>query len=297
MLSGTIRELKRLYRSYDSFNRDHGSLLAAAAAYFIGLSLFPLLSSLIAGFGWFLGHTSPGQNAEQHVMATVEQHVSPLVASQVQELFAEVRERSPVSGPISILTLLFVATAGFTQFENAFNRIWNIPVPESRGWLAGLRELVVERAVAFLLMLAIAAIVVATFLAATVLTTVQARTHNILPAPAAVWTLGQTAASLAINVIAFTMLYRWLPKTHVPWRPALRGATLVAVAWEVGRQVLAAFLVGTKYSSAYGIVGTFIGLLVWCYYACLIVFLGAEYVQGLIAERKAAACYDEAFKP
>ncbi len=290
MFRAILRELKRLYRTYDSFNRDHGSLLAAAAAYFIGLSLFPLLSSLIAGFGWFLEHTSPGQNAEQHVMATVEQHVSPLVASQVQELFAEVREHSPVSGPISLLTLLFVATAGFTQFENAFNRIWNTPAPESRGWLASLREIVVDRAIAFVLLLAIAAIVAATFLAATILATVQARTRDILPAPAAVWTLSQTGASLAINLLAFTMLYRWLPKTHVPWRPALRGAALVAVAWEIGRQLLAAFLVGTKYSSAYGIVGTFIGLLVWCYYACLIVFLGAEYVQGLIAERKSSDC-------
>ncbi len=70
-----------------------------------------------------------------------------------------------------------------------------------------------------------------------------------------------------------------MPKVSIPLKDAAQGAVVVAVAWELGRQLLAAYLIGTTYSSAYGVVGTFIGLLVWCYYACLIVYVGAEYVR------------------
>ncbi len=42
--SGVRSYVVRLYAAYESFNRDGGYHLAAAAAYFFGLSLFPMLS-------------------------------------------------------------------------------------------------------------------------------------------------------------------------------------------------------------------------------------------------------------
>ena len=58
------------------------------------------------------------------------------------------------------------------------------------------------------------------------------------------------------------------------------SAALVAAAvWEIGRQILSAFLIGTKYTNAYGVVGSFIGLMLWCYYGVAVLLLGAEYIQ------------------
>lgn len=279
------REALRLYSAYEGFDRDGGSHLAAAAAYFIGLSLFPLLTVLVACVGWVLSSTASGQSAEAEVMRTVEQHVSPLVASQVQEMLTQVRSNSGVSGPIGFVTLLITALAGFAQFDQAFDRIWNSTRENSSGVLGALRWLLIERLVAALILLAIGAIVVVAFLSATVMATIQARTRDLLPTPDSVWTLMQSGMSLVINVGAFSMLYKWLPRPHVRWRDAVRGGLFAAIAWELGRQVLAAFLIGTKYSSAYGVVGTFLGLLVWCYYACTILFLGAEYVRVFERER------------
>jgi membrane protein len=278
-------EFRRLRATFESYDRDDGSLMAAAAAYFIGLSLFPLLSVLIACLGWFLRHTYPGQDAQQQVMQAVEHHVSPVVAGQVGELLGQIQDRSPIVGPVGLVTLLLTVMAGFAQFERAFDRIWNVPVRESGGWISAVVRVLFSRLVAFLMLLTIGAIVFLTFVGATLMATLQAKTSELLPAPAALWTVAQSSVSIVINVGAFSLLYRWLPKAAVPWKPALRGAVLVAIAWEIGRQALAAFLIGTKYSSAYGIVGTFLGVLVWCYYACTILFLGAEYVQRLVEEQ------------
>ena len=54
---------------------------------------------------------------------------------------------------------------------------------------------------------------------------------------------------------------------------------------ELGRVVLGAFLIGMRYSSAYGAVGSFIAILLWCYYGISILFFGAEYVQVLQLRR------------
>lgn len=279
------REALRLYAAYEGFDRDGGSHLAAAAAYFIGLSLFPLLTVLVACIGWLLSSTASGQSAEAELMRTVEQHVSPLVASQVQEMLAQVRSNSSVSGPIGFVTLLVTALAGFAQFDQAFDRIWNSTRENSSGVLGAIRWLLIERLVAVLMLLSLGAVVVVAFLSATIMATIQARTRQILPTPDSLWTLMQTGSSIVINLAAFTLLYKWLPRPHVLWRDAVRGGLFASIAWELGRQVLAAFLIGTKYSSAYGVVGTFLGLLVWCYYACTILFLGAEYVRVFERER------------
>ena len=74
-------------------------------------------------------------------------------------------------------------------------------------------------------------------------------------------------------------LYKVLPKARVPWKYALRGGLLAAVAWAVGQRVLLTMVVGESYS-AYGVLGVLIGLMFWFYYASAAVFLGAEFARA-----------------
>ena len=55
---------------------------------------------------------------------------------------------------------------------------------------------------------------------------------------------------------------------------------LVAVIWKLGMIVLTNWLIGEKYT-AYGIVGSFVAIMLWMYYASAVIFLGAEFVQVL----------------
>ena len=63
------------------------------------------------------------------------------------------------------------------------------------------------------------------------------------------------------------------------WRDALCGGVLVAFLWQIGQHFLALFVISNRYS-VYGVVGSFIALMVWFYYASAAVFLarggGAE---------------------
>jgi membrane protein len=87
---------------------------------------------------------------------------------------------------------------------------------------------------------------------------------------------------------ALTVLYRVVPKPDILWRDAVRGGVLGAVLWEAGRQALAAYVLHLNYPSAYGIIGSFIAVMLWAYYAALVILFGAEYVRVLGEERSAA---------
>jgi membrane protein len=47
-------------------------------------------------------------------------------------------------------------------------------------------------------------------------------------------------------------------------------------------------VIAAKYSSAYGVLGSFIAMMVWVYYASTVLFLGAEFVKVLGEKRKPA---------
>ncbi len=78
-----------------------------------------------------------------------------------------------------------------------------------------------------------------------------------------------------VNAVAFTLLYRWLPKRSA-LAACLPGAAIVAIGWEVGRRVLESVLIGTRSTrAAYGIVGRFHQRArVWCYYGCMLILFG-----------------------
>jgi membrane protein len=95
----------------------------------------------------------------------------------------------------------------------------------------------------------------------------------------------ESVLSVVLFWIVLSCIYRVLPKAPVRWSDAIAGAWLAAVTWELGRQALAYLLIGDRYS-AFGLIGSFIAVMLWIYYACMVLFLGAEYVQARSVDRE-----------
>ena len=95
--------------------------------------------------------------------------------------------------------------------------------------------------------------------------------------------------NVALNFCAFTLVYRFVPRVGIRWGEALRGATLAAILWEIGRQLLGIYLVRLGYPTAYGVIGSFIAIMLWAYYAMIVVFFGAEYTRVVREENLACS--------
>ncbi len=266
--------------TFTQFGNDDGYLLAAGVAYYVGLSFFPLLMVLIGGLGWFLRFTHLGKNAEERVLYAIEVNISPEASEQAKDVFTELAKGVEGSGVglIGTAILLFTAATIFAQFERAFDRIWRFTPPEDLGWIATIKSLLIERLTAFLLMIGVAALIVATFVAATTVEGIQRYLTAYLAMPSGFWLTVRYGAVVAINTLAFGLLYHTMPRARVKWKEAFRGGLIVAIVWEIGRRVLTEFLIGGRYTT-YGVVGALIAIQLWAYYAVTVILLGAEYVR------------------
>ena len=278
---GILRFGRHVAGAWSRFQKDDGFLMAAAVAYSSALAFFPLMLILTSGLGIFLRFTATGQEARAQILNALEGSFSPQMREQVRQLLETVGDKASVGGPIGFLLLLMTAVALFAQFERAFDRIWNLATEPKPGVLRAVRRLLVDRMRAFLLLLAVGTLVLLNFIVGMVLNGVQSYTTQILPGADWAWRLTQIVLSIGLNAAAFALLYRLLPKSDVRWSEAFQGGLFTSVVWEIGRQALAMFVIGGKYTSAYGVIGSFIAVMLWVYYANAVIFLGAEFVQEI----------------
>lgn len=267
-------KLKQIGRRW---SEDDGWLLSAAMAYYGAFSLFPLCLVLIAALGLFTRYSSQGQDTQQQLIDLAAQNLSPWVAEQLDTILSGVQTSANVGGPLGLVVLVVAALGIFRQLETIFDRIWDVRDRKPRGIVASIKEALVERLVAFLLLLGVGVFIIAIFVLNLTLNGVRAH-FKLLDNLNPVWPLVQFGISIISYTVLFATLYKFVPKTPVRWKDALAGGLLVAFVWQVGQQVLSLFVIGEKYT-AYGVVGSFVALMVWMYYASVVVFLGAEIVQ------------------
>jgi membrane protein len=283
--------LKRLFgkffAAYSHYSSHDGPLLAAAIAYYLAFSLFPLMLVLVAVLGWAFGFTAPGQKAEQRVLQAVSEQVSPALSDQLAAALGSVERNAAASGAFGVVLLLAAAIAIFTQIDYAFDRIWEDSASASRGWRDRAKHLVITRLKAVLMLLGVGAFVLAVMIASIVWQGVRTNLSDAVELAPIAQRLVQLLAyveplvHVGLNILAFAVVYRFLPKGGVRWGSALLGAVTASVLWEIGRQVLAAYVVGNKLPTAYGLIGSFMAVMLWTYYAMIVVLYGAAYTRVL----------------
>ena len=273
------RLFARLNAALRGFVDHDGLLLAAATAYYFALSLFPLMLILVAGLGFALRSTAAGQDAREQLLEIIEQQASPELSQQIGRALEVVSDRALASGPIGFLVLIITAIMIFSQIDYAFDRIWHVPEQGRRSRFTWIRRLLFRRLKALLRLVGAGAFVFVGTVASLLWSAAQ--TH-LPPAmdmlPEAGSALG-LALNVGLNLLAFTVIYRFVPATRVRWGDALRGACVAALLWEAGRQILEVYLVHQGYPTAYGVIGSFMAIMLWAYYAMLVVFFGAEYTR------------------
>jgi membrane protein len=229
------------------WNRDEGFLLSAAMAYYAAVSLFPLLLVLIAGLGMLL-RLAAMEGAEQQILNAVADTAGPWLSAQLGRLLAGVQRQAVVGGPLGVAGLVLAAVGMFAQFDGMLERIWDAPRAARPGLRGALHRALVDRLLAFCVLLAVGGLVVLVFVCDLALATASRYIAGV-PGGHAVGHLAQGGVTLLLNAAALAVIYKVLPRARVRWRHA-----------------------------AYGLVGTFLAVMLWVYYASATLFFGAEVV-------------------
>jgi len=174
------------------------------------------------------------------------------------------------------LALLFVTSISMAQkVEDSFNFIWR--VERSRSLAQRLSE--------YLSILLLGPVVMVTALAliASLRSTAVVRgLTGVEPIGAVFWLVGSLAPYLLV-VLAFSMVYWFLPNTRVQLRAALTGGVAGGVMWAATGELFATFVAGSARTlTIYSTFAIVIIALIWLYLCWLVLLVGAQiafYVQ------------------
>jgi membrane protein len=272
-----------LVRTFKEFAEDDCPRMAAALAYYTVFALPPMLVLVMLVAGVFV---SPDD-----IMDWLRgQMTSEDTARQVETMLRSAREK--ISGGLSIALILsivglvFSATGAFGQFQKALNTAWEVePDPERKG-TGKILQLLTKRllslgmiiVVAFLLVVALAvSSVIATFSSDIADLLMRYGTPpflaNVLPF------VTDPLVSIGILWLLFGAMFMVLPDARVAWRHVSVGALITAVLFVLGKLALGLYISQSNPGDAFGAAGALAVILVFIYYASMIVLLGAEFTQ------------------
>ena len=273
------------HQTVTRWSRNDGNLLAASMAYYAAFSFFPLLLVLISALGFALKFSANAQSAQAQLLEFLAQNTNPGLAEEVANILAEVQTRAPLNGLVGWLTLLLGAVGIFSQLEAAFDRLWHDTTPHQHGVWAAVRNALWNRLKAFLTLIGLGLLIILSFVIGLMFAGVRTWAEEISWAEKLVgngyfWHWSQLALSTGLNALVLALVYKMIPRASVRIIHSACAGVVVAIVWQLGSQVVSRFIVGGNYS-AYGVVGSFIAMMLWVYCASILLLLGAQMVQVL----------------
>lgn len=280
---GKVNSMRKLFNllrdAVQGFSRHAGLTLAASIAYYTTLSLAPLL---ILGL-WLGASLSPLGQAE--LANQVSALVGPAAGDAIKLVVDNAASKpslGSIAGVISVLLMLFSASAVFSQLQKALNVIWGVDKVDGAKPQLFLRLWLRRR----LLAIGIIAAFVFVFIVSLAMNTTLAL---LLPYTGSVWKVVNEIIGLLVFTLLFAALYRYLPDHRTAWRDIGLGALVTAALFSVGKYLISMYLARSPLAGAYGPAGSVALLLVWVFYSAAIFLFGAELIGALAARRGVSA--------
>lgn len=270
--------LSILKRAFRDFTDDECPVRAAALAYYTVFALPPLLVLLLmlAGALW----------DPQDVQRAMETQFASLVGQQGATAIHGMIQSAdrPGSGGLlasaaSIALLLFGATGAFLQLQGALNRAWEVrPDPKA----GGLRNFLMKRMLSLGMILGVAFLMIVS-LAISALIGAIGDSLTFIPAP--VMYAVNFIMSFAVLTLLFAAIFKVLPDAQVQWRHVWVGAVVTSLLFGIGKFAIGLYLGRSSPGDAFGAASALAVILVWVYYAGMIVLFGAEFTQAWAASQ------------
>ncbi len=243
-----------------AYSQDQMGILAAALAYYLLLSLFPLLLLLIALASPFL--------ASEAIIRQAARFVGSYLPTVGPEVGSVLHQALTVRGPatfIAGLGLLWSASGVFDVLQRGLDRAWRVPHP---------RPLWRQRLISVATVLILGVLFGLSFMTSALTRVGIHLRFNVGDTSVEVVGFGLT---LLLNLLLFTFMYRFFPNRSIPWRQVWGPALLASILWEVAKYVFVWYLLNfAQLSLIYGSVGIILALLIWGYITATILLLGAE---------------------
>jgi membrane protein len=257
-------------RAISGFLAHEGLQYAGSMAYFGVLSIFQLLVLSIV-----VGSLVLGQGEARDFVIEQVRAGTPLDGETIAGVIdAAIESR----GSMTIISFAFLLWSGlgiFSALSTGISRVFENAPP---------RPFLADKLVGLLLMTLTGVLAIGSLVIGIVTGIVQGAAQDVLArvpgGSTAVWLIG-LLLPIVLIFIAFWVIYRVVPNRPVGWGEVLPGAVAATLLWTVLRFGFTWYATSVaNYESAFGPISTGITLLVFLYFASVIVLLGAEFARA-----------------
>ena len=269
--------------SYMGFGFGGSNVLAAAIAFYSLVCLGPLGLLMAGALEAIFG---PGSGAYGRLEAAARELGGPAADQIMEQVSGLLSNPHPhLTSALSVVLLMWSGLRLFETVERSLTGVW--PGRRLRGFLTRKLVALVMMLVAGLLMAGFVLINASLALVRTALLSMPEI------APAAVLALRFPTLLLLhmlLSMVAFTLVYKFVPVQKVPLKVAWRGGLCAAILWQAASPIFLYTLTRTQRQSV--IYGGLAGVVIFCLWALLgawILLFGAHFSAAydhVIARRR-----------
>lgn len=252
--------------------RDDAPSMGAAIAFYTLFAIAPILLLVIWAAGKFMGPDI----VQEHILAQMKMLLGDPGADAVRDLLlsANYTRRSSLSAAVGIVAVVISATSVFAELQVALHRIWRTP---PRSVVQGVWHALRARVLSMGLVLGVGFLLLVSLIASaglegfgTWLGTFMQNWHGLVFAL-------DTLLGFSIATVLFAMIFKYIPRERIAWGDVWVGGLVTSCLFTAGKLAIVVYLGKIAISSAYGVAGSFLVLLLWVYYSAQIFLLGAEF--------------------
>src|SRR5687767_5934442 len=265
--------------TFREFNKDEATWKAAALAYYTVFALPPLLVLLLIAASAVWDPIEVRRTLTGEFQSLMGQDV----AGQIETMISSAEQRTSGKGfklILGIAGLLFGATGAFVALQSALNRAWKVEPDPKQG---GIKNFITKRFLSLGMVLGLAFLMLVSLALTSALTAAGGAFLGGLPK-----TVGYVlnfVLTFAVISLLFAAMFKVLPDAKVEWRDVWVGGVLTAVLFIIGKFLIGLYIGKSDPGNAFGGAGALAVLLVWIYYAAVIVMLGAEFTYAWLKHR------------
>ncbi|MBN9230204.1 MAG: hypothetical protein BGO90_08335 [Legionella sp. 40-6] len=256
------------------WNEDHVTSYAASLAYYSLFALTPIVIICTVLIGLTFGRGI----AQTQILNMITLAIGQDGAQQIQTMI-DVSSK-PFEGfgaEIIGFIILFIGASGiFTEIKVGLNVIFPAPPSEQDDTLI---KWIIDRFLAFSLVLGVACLLFASLIFSAVLSFLSHYVASFSYIGIAISWLLDFSLSFILVSLMLGLVYKVLPDMQLKWSEVSFGACIAAFLFIVGKFLLAFYLGRKHINTAFGPAGALVIILIWLYYSALILFLGAELIR------------------
>ncbi len=277
-VSRLTREDSIVVQTINRFSIANCFVLAAALAYYAAFSLPPILFITVSVLGAVV--------EPEDIRGEVERQLSDVIGEErvdeVEEMLddANREEHNWLGSVVGGLMLLVGATGALVQLQYALNAIWEVRIPDV---VSGIKDFFLKRIMSLGMLIVIFFLVLVSLVVNTAISSLGDQLDNYLPGRLSTGLILaiEFGLSLLIMTGVFAVMFKVLPDAKIGWRVVLPGSLMTALLFQAGKKGVGLYLAHASPGTMYGAAGSLAVLLLWVYYASLIVLFGASFTRAL----------------